>query len=86
MTAAAEFGSLVYEFREDAYLTQQQLADMIGVTQAAVSRWERGICLPNHYAVRMLCESAPGFASEWTEIWQRGRREILGYPKKAPDK
>ncbi len=35
-------GALVRSAREDAGFTQQQLANKLGTTQSAVSRWEKG--------------------------------------------
>lgn len=76
MKAAEELGSLFYEFREDAYLTQQQLADMLGVTQPTVSHWEAGRCLPRQYIMENMGRVAPGYAEEMRYLWRKGRREI----------
>jgi len=43
---AREVGRLMREAREASRLTQQQVADRIGVTSTQVSRWERGTADP----------------------------------------
>ena len=40
-------GKFIKELREKYKLTQQELADIIPVTREAVSKWERGISLPD---------------------------------------
>lgn len=40
-------GKFIKELREKHKLTQQELADIIPVTREAVSKWERGISLPD---------------------------------------
>ena len=35
-------GSLIRALRSEQHLTQQALADILGVTDRAVSKWERG--------------------------------------------
>ena len=80
LTAAEAFGSLVYELREDAYLTQAQLAAELGVSQAAISRWEHGRFLPNHAALGTLVRFGPGYGDELLDLWRRGRWDL--YHKK----
>ena len=46
-SVAIRLGSLIREQREHAGLTQQDLADTLGVTQTAVSYWESGVRLPD---------------------------------------
>lgn len=43
------WGRNIREQRQLRSLTQQELADLIGVRQSAVSRWERGIAGPSDY-------------------------------------
>ena len=38
-------GKLIQETRKEKGLTQLQLADMLGVTDKAISKWERGVSL-----------------------------------------
>ncbi len=42
----SSFGALLKVFRKRRSLTQQQLAEMIGVHRNALIRWEQGDCLP----------------------------------------
>lgn len=41
-----EFGSLIFKLRTEARLSQAQLAEMLGVSDKAVSKWENGKAKP----------------------------------------
>ena len=41
-----QFGNFVYRLREQKKMTQAELARMLGVTPAAVSKWENGSSKP----------------------------------------
>ncbi|MBQ9647680.1 MAG: helix-turn-helix transcriptional regulator [Oscillospiraceae bacterium] len=43
----AEFGQFISEERAAKGLTQKELAERLGVTDKAISKWERGVCLPD---------------------------------------
>ncbi|MBO0780414.1 MAG: helix-turn-helix transcriptional regulator, partial [Ktedonobacteraceae bacterium] len=45
------FGELLQTFRKRKRLTQQQLADAIGMHRHAISRWELGDVLPASKAI-----------------------------------
>ena len=47
-------GKFIREIRTKNGLTQQELADKLGVSFQAVSKWERGICLPDIYILREI--------------------------------
>ncbi len=76
MTAAEQVGGLIYELREDRYLTQKALADMLGVSQSTISRWERGQFLPSYTALGRLGVEGPGFFEELRQLWIDGRWEL----------
>lgn len=42
-----ETGKIIQELRTKAGFTQKTLADALHITDKAVSKWERGICLPD---------------------------------------
>ena len=41
-----DFGNLLYKLRIESGYTQKDIADMLGVTDKAVSKWENGIAKP----------------------------------------
>lgn len=48
------FGNKIFKLRTDANLSQSQLAEIIGVTNKAVSKWETGKSKPTTNAIRKL--------------------------------
>lgn len=42
-----KMGKLIQKLRKEKQLTQKQLADELGVSDKAVSKWERGISIPD---------------------------------------
>lgn len=52
----ANFGKLMSTLRKRKGMTQQQLADELGVTTSAVSKWENGKNLPDTPVVTRICE------------------------------
>ena len=48
------FGNYVFELRQKAGLSQAELADALGVTDKAVSKWENGKAKPSTNALRKL--------------------------------
>ena len=51
-----KIGRFITERRKKANLTQMQLADKLGITDKAVSKWERGIAMPDTSIMLELCE------------------------------
>ena len=46
----------VLKIRQDNKLSQEQFAEMAGVTRQAVSRWEMGVSVPNINALILISE------------------------------
>ena len=43
----AKTGGLILQLRQEKGLTQQQLAQQLGVSNKTISKWERGLGLPD---------------------------------------
>ena len=41
------FGEILKDLRRKKDITQEELADILGVTSQSVSRWEKGVCYPD---------------------------------------
>lgn len=50
-----ELGNRISLYRQNAGMTQEELADKLGVTPQAVSKWERGVSLPDVTLLAQLC-------------------------------
>ena len=51
-----KIGRFIAECRKKANLTQVQLADRLGITDKAVSKWERGVAMPDTSIMLDLCD------------------------------
>lgn len=50
-----KIGKFIAECRKEKKLTQLQLAEMLGITDKAISKWERGIALPDSSIMLDVC-------------------------------
>ena len=51
-----KIGRFIAERRKKASLTQMQLAEKLGITDKAISKWERGIAMPDTSIMLKLCD------------------------------
>lgn len=63
-------GNKIQDFRKQKNVTQEELAAELGVTAAAISKWENGYTLPD---VFMLCALADFFAVTTDELLGRAK-------------
>ena len=51
-----KIGKFIAECRKSVNLTQMQLAEKLGITDRAVSKWERGLSMPDSSIMIELCK------------------------------
>ncbi len=51
-----KIGKFIAECRKKVNLTQMQLAEKLGITDKAISKWERGIAMPDSSIMLDLCD------------------------------
>lgn len=49
-------GKFIAHKRKEKNLTQEQLAEKLGVSNKTISKWENGKCMPDYSVVKILCE------------------------------
>ena len=49
-------GKFICAKRKEKKLTQEQLAEKLGISNKTVSKWENGKCMPDYAVVESLCE------------------------------
>ena len=55
MLEQEKIGKYIAQKRKGIGLTQKELAERVGLTDKAVSKWERGKSIPDHDVMRELC-------------------------------
>ena len=51
-----KIGKYIAEKRKEKGMTQKQLAEKLNMSDKSVSKWERGICLPDAAVYMEICE------------------------------
>lgn len=49
-------GKFIALKRKEKNLTQEQLAEKLGISNKTISKWETGKCMPDYSIVKNLCE------------------------------
>ena len=49
-------GSYIAKKRREKNLTQEQLAEKLGVSNKTISKWENGKCMPDYSIIEQLCK------------------------------
>lgn len=72
------FANTIRHFREEAKLSQEEAAEMAGITQSQVSRLEGGSSWPNPMTVRRLCKA---FGISTWDFFRRMGQDMLSVPR-----
>lgn len=57
-------GKFIAKKRKELNLTQEQLAERLGVSNKTISKWETGKCMPDYAVIKNLCEELKVSVSE----------------------
>ena len=59
-----KIGLFIARRRKELNLTQKELADKLGITDRAVSKWENGRCMPDLSLLQLYAGSLPAPAAQ----------------------
>ncbi len=77
-----KIGRFISELRKERGMTQQQLADTIGVSNKTISKWECGKGMPELSSITPLCET---LKINVNELLSGERLPEEGYSRKAEE-
>ncbi len=70
-----KFSQNLKKLRKDYHLSQEQLADEIGVSRQAISKWESSLAYPEMDKIIILCDK---FHVNIDDLLHKDIREING--------
>ena len=72
-------GKFISHKRKEKNLTQEQLAEKLGVSNKTVSKWETGKCMPDYAVVKPLCEELGITVAELMDGKDADERSVRAY-------
>ena len=72
-------GKFIAKKRKEQNLTQEQLAERLGISNKTVSKWETGKCMPDYAVVKSLCEELKVTVSELMDGEEAGDKSVRAY-------
>ena len=73
----SSIGKFISQKRKEQNMTQEQLAEKLGVSNKTVSKWERGKCMPDYSIVKPLCQELDITVSELMDKGTHNDEQIL---------
>lgn len=86
-----KIGKYIAQKRKNLGLTQREIAEQLGMSDKSVSKWERGVCLPDVSVYMELCriigislnEFIAGEDIEQVELQEKSEQNILDVTKEG---
>lgn len=75
-------GKYIAAKRQEKGFTQESLAEELGVSDRSISKWERGVCLPDANNMARLCKL---FGISYNELLSGEDLKKVDYEKKAEE-
>lgn len=72
-------GKFIANKRKEKNLTQEQLAEKLGVSNKTISKWETGKCMPDYGIVKSLCEELEITVSELMDGEEAEEKSVRAY-------
>ena len=72
-------GEKITKFRGKTGMSQEQLAEKLGVSNKTVSKWETGKCMPDYSVVKILCEELEITVAELMDGEAAEERSVRAY-------
>ena len=72
-------GKFIARKRKEKNLTQEQLAEQLGVSNKTISKWETGKCMPDYGVVKSLCEELEMTVAELMDGEEAEEKSVRAY-------
>lgn len=72
-------GKFIARKRKEKNLTQEQLAEKLGVSNKTISKWENGKCMPDYAVVKSLCQELDITVAELMDGEETEEKSIRTY-------
>ncbi len=72
-------GKFIAQKRREKNLTQEQLAEKLGVSNKTISKWETGKSMPDYSIVKSLCEELRITVAELMDGEDAGEKSVRTY-------
>lgn len=72
-------GKFISQKRKEKNLTQEQLAEKLGVSNKTISKWETGKCMPDYSIIKDLCEKLDITVAELMDGEEKEEKSIRTY-------
>ena len=72
-------GKFISKKRKEKNLTQEQLAEKLGVSNKTISKWETGKCMPDYGIVKELCEELEITIAELMDGEEAEEKSVRAY-------
>ena len=70
-------GKFIAALRKEKNLTQEQLAEILGVNNRSISRWENGHCMPDLSLLQVICKELGVSISELLNGRRMSKEEMI---------
>ena len=72
-------GKFIAKKRKEKNLTQEQLAEKLGVSNKTISKWETGKCMPDYGIVKSLCKELEITIAELMDGEETEEKSVRAY-------